>query len=103
MQEDEDRTEDVGQRLKDVGEDHDHVSEAVAEVVFCGHNRRANGDGKQPQVTPTSEPPAVPGRRVVPARNRRTGCPLALQRVQHVEPRGSAGGEDDGADPGHHR
>ena len=45
----------------------------------------------------------VPNRRVVPTGNRGTGRSLVLQRLQHVESRRSAGGEDGGADPGHHR
>ena len=71
------------------------------ELIFCGNDRWSGGDCKQPQVTPTSWPPDVPGRRVVPAGNRRTGCSLVLQPLQHVEPRGSRGGEDGGPDPGH--
>jgi hypothetical protein len=50
VKEDEDRTEDVDQRLKDDCEDHGQVCEAVAfgvEVVFCGNNRWSGGDGSQ--------------------------------------------------------
>ena len=55
------------------------------------------------QVTPTSRPPAVPGRRVVPAGNRRSGCSLVLQHLPHVESHGSPGGEEGGPYLGHHR
>jgi hypothetical protein len=79
------------------------VAFGAAEVVFWGSNGLSGGDGEQSQVTPTSASPAVPGRRVVSAGNRGTGCSLVLERLQHVESRRSAGGEDGGSYSGHHR